>query len=289
MITQAGRVAVMDFGVAERLAHVSSTISGTPLYMSPEHLAGENVDARTDVFAAGAILAEMISTIRDWQSREIILNAIREDPPKLPESPWKKVITKAVAKNPANRFLSASALARALEEVTQITDQKEERSPYPGLSSFTEAEAEYFFGRELELEMVLKKLKEMHLMAIIGPSGAGKTSFLRAALIPELQKGWNYVFTHPGDSPLVNLGQALAGEFSGDTEAIRKMVRLEDIEVAVWLLNRWRQNHSHALLIIDRFEELFTLNGREIQTSFTKLIGRAVLEADIRIYIGNAR
>lgn len=285
MISQTGRVVVMDFGIAEHLADVSTTISGSPPYMSPEQHAGDNVDARSDVFAAGVVLAEMFSAIRDHPSREMMWKSIHENPPKLPDTPWQSVITRAVAINPNDRFASAGALARALEEVRQRVETIEEKKPYPGLSSFSEADAEYFFGRELELEIVLKKLNQMHLMAIIGPSGAGKTSFLRAGLIPELPSAWSCVLMQPGNSPLVNFGQNLATEFSGDPDAIRNMVRLEDVDVAIWLLNRWRQKHSQVVLIVDRFEELFTLCDRETQKNFAELIGRTVLEADVRVLL----
>lgn len=288
MITRTGRVVVMDFGIAERISQnkrIPETISGTPAYMAPEQLKSGYVDSRSDVFAAGAVIAEMISTIRDDKSREAVWNAIRGDPIQLPDHPLQAILERAVSKNPENRFPSASALARALEEARLRTETIEERKPYPGLSAFTEQDTQYFFGRELEVETVLNKLQEMHLMAIIGPSGAGKTSFLRAGLIPKLPTGWCSVFTQPGDAPLVHLGQSLATEFSGDTEAIRKMVLMQDTDVALWLLHRWRQKHQEALLIVDRFEELFTLNDSETQTRFAELLGRAVLETNIRLLL----
>lgn len=285
MITRTGRVVVMDFGIAEQLSQISGSISGTPPYMPPEQLAGEKIDARVDIFAAGAVLAEMISSIRDHKSREAVWNAIREDPPELPEGPWQRVIARAVARNPKHRFPSVASLSRALEEVTQRVETIEERKPYPGLSAFTEADTGYFFGRELELENVLKKVQELPLLAIIGPSGAGKTSFLRAGLIPSLPSGWNSTCMQPGDSPFMNLGQSLDAEFSGDPKAIQKMAQLQDPETALWLLHRWRQRHPHTLLIVDRFEELFTLNNREVQTRFAELLGRAVLEADVHVLL----
>jgi serine/threonine-protein kinase len=62
MITRAGRVVVMDFGVARAARDASATmIAGTPAYMAPEQARGEEVDARADVFSAGVVLAEMIS------------------------------------------------------------------------------------------------------------------------------------------------------------------------------------------------------------------------------------
>ena len=85
--------------------------------------------------------------------------------------------------------------------------------------------------------------------------------------------------------PWYILVKRLHAEFSGDTEAIRKMVRLEDTDVALWLVHRWRQKHPEALLIIDRFEELFTLNDSETQTRFAEFLGRAVLEADVRVLL----
>jgi serine/threonine protein kinase/WD40 repeat protein len=288
MITRTGRVVVMDFGIAERISQITripETISGTPPYIAPEQLKSGNLDARSDVFAAGVVIAEMISTIRDDKSRESVWNAIRENPLQLPDHPLKAIIVRSVSKNPENRYPSAGALTRALEEARLRIETIQERRPYPGLSSFTEQDTQYFFGRELEVETVLNKLQGMHLMAIIGPSGAGKTSFLRAGLIPKLSTDWSYVFTQPGDAPLVQLGQALAAEFSGDTEAIRKMVRMQETDVALWLLHRWRQKHPEALLIIDRFEELFTVNDSESQTRFAEFLGRVVLEADIRLLL----
>src|SRR5262249_301380 len=108
---------------------------------------------------------------------------------------------------------------------------------------------------------------------------------LHAGLISSLPQDWSHVLTQPGDAPLVNLAQALAPKFAGDLEAIRKLVLFEDPEVALWMLRRWRQNHPEALLIVDRFEELFTLNPPEIQTRFANLIGQCVFEADIRVLL----
>jgi WD40 repeat protein/predicted Ser/Thr protein kinase len=287
MITRAGRVVVMDFGIAKQVTQLSGTVSGTPPYMSPEQLSGEKVDARSDVFSAGVVLAEMIHPegILSHKTREDIWNAVRQDPMRLADGPWKAVIARAVAFDPGDRFSSAGALSRALEEATQRVETIEERRPYPGLASFTVADAEYFFGRELEVETVIKKIQQLHLMALVGASGAGKTSFLRAGFIHALQQGWSHVFCVPGDSPLLNLGQALVPELSGDTEAMQKMLRWDDPSVALWLLNHWRKKHTEAVLIIDRFEELFTLNGPEVQSRFAELIAGAALESDVRVLL----
>lgn len=285
MISRTGRVVVMDFGIAKPAKEISEAFSGTPPYMAPEQLQSGKIDARTDVYAAGAILVEMVTPIRDHPSREAVWNLIHRDPSELPEGPWKQIMAQALARNPEDRFASAGELAHALDEVTQRIDRIEERKPYPGLAAFSEADSQFFFGRELEVETIVRRLHQLHLLAIIGPSGAGKTSFLRAGLIPALPVNWSFVMMQPGDSPLTNLGQSLASEFSDDPEAVRKIVHLDDGEVALSLLQSWRQKHAEALLIVDRFEELFTLSDKETQTRFAELLGQAVLQADVRVLL----
>ncbi len=65
-----------------------------------------------------------------------------------------------------------------------------ERDPYPGLAVFTEADAELFFGREAETAAMWRRITSRRLLAVIGPSGVGKSSFLRAGVIPAAPPGW---------------------------------------------------------------------------------------------------
>jgi WD40 repeat protein len=287
MITRAGRVVLMDFGLARGADSVAGTVSGTPAYMAPEQARGEAVDARADVYSAGVVLAEMVSPegIRDFESRRSVWEGIRQEPARVPDSAWAPVLKKAVAKEPDDRYKSAHTLIRALEDVTQREKGADEVSPYPGLASFTEADAEYFFGREAEVEAVWKKLKRPRLLALIGPSGTGKSSFIRAGLLPTLPQGWDSIVSTPGHRPIQSLGQALVPAFSGDTEAIQKFLHFEEAETAVDLVSRWRHAHEHALIVMDQFEELFTLNPSEVQASFAELLGRLVLEADVHMLV----
>ena len=286
MITRTGRVVVMDFGIAKTWKQRTETITGTIPYMSPEQLSGKNIDSRSDIYSAGIVLQEMIHPdgIITSETREQIWTAIRINPRELPDNPWRPVIERAVASDPADRFASASELARALEEATQRTETAEVRTPYPGLVAFSGSDSDYFFGRELELETLLKKLQQLHLSGLIGPSGAGKTSFLRAGFIPVLPEGWSHVFCVPGDSPSVNLGQALVPHLTKNTEAMQKIMQFDQQSVAMPFFEEWRQKHAEVLLIIDRFEELFTLNPPEIQERFVSLI-RIALETGVRVLL----
>ncbi len=288
MITRAGRVVVMDFGLAKELAVEGSvTLAGTPAYMAPEQHRGGPVDARVDIFAAGICLAEMITkeSLENAPTRETVWSGVREVPPRLPDSPWDTVIRQAVAHDPEERFRSAADLAHALEERTLRVADSEDRHPYPGLAAFTADEAEYFFGREAEVEAVWKRLRRPHLLAIIGPSGAGKSSFLRAGLLPAAPAGWRCLVSKPGDSPFSALAEALIPELADDPEAIRSLLHFEDLDTAVEVLGRWRQRHSEVLLAIDQFEELFTRNSFEVQQRFARLLSRLVVELDLHVLV----
>ncbi len=281
MLTRAGRVVVMDFGLAKaRTERGSRTIAGTPAYMSPEQSRGEPVDARSDVFSAGVVLAEML-----WNGpRAAVWDAVRETPPRVPEGPWASVLRQSLSLDRESRHPTARALARALDEVTHRLPEFEDKHPYPGLASFTQEDAEYFFGREMEVEAVWKKLKRPRLLALIGPSGAGKSSFLRAGLLPTLPAGWRVVLSTPGNRPFQSLAQTLLPAFAGDMESIESFLGFER-DTAVPLLSKWRQKSEHALLIVDQFEELFTLNPPEVQEAFSTLLGRIVLEADVHVLL----
>ena len=288
MRTRSGRVVVMDFGIAKGLAEDrTGTISGTPAYMAPEQSRGEAVDARADVFSAGVVLAEMIAPagVGDLSARQALWHAVHHDPPELPDSPWKRVLDKALAHNQDRRYTTASSLARALEEVTLRIAGAEDLHPYPGLASFSTDDAKYFFGREYEVESLWKKLRRPHLLALIGPSGAGKSSFLRAGLLPAMPEGWRALVATPGNQPMMTLGLALADQLVGDRGATRDLLRFEELDVAVSLISRWRQQHDQALIILDQFEELFTQNAPEVQGRFVDLLSRMALESDVHILL----
>ncbi len=288
MLTRAGRVVVMDFGLAMGLGEAKTgSIAGTPAYMPPEQARGKAVDARADVYAVGVVLAEMLSVGGEggFAARQALWKKVHESPPEVPESPWAEVLRTALDPDPEGRPASARALARALEEVTFRLPGFEEKRPFPGLSSFTEDDAEYFFGREAEVEAVWKKLRRPRLLALIGPSGTGKSSFIQAGLLPTLPPSWAAIVATPGHRPFQSLAQALLPALSGDAEVMPELLRFEEAGVATGLMTRWRQRHEHALVVVDQFEELFTLNPPETQAAFAELLGRLVLEADVHVLL----
>jgi WD40 repeat protein len=274
MITPAGRVVVMDLGIARRSKTPSPGSAGTAPYMAPEQRRGGTLDPRTDVFAVGVVLAEMVSGIaaRERSGRERLWKAIHQDPPQVSEGPWAPVIRRAVSADPRRRPPSALALSRELGEITLRVEGAEHKRPYPGLAPFTEEEAEHFFGREAEVEVLLRGLRRASLSALVGPSGVGKSSLVGAGLIPALPAGWAHIRCRPGDAPLEALARALAAP-GGAPEAVVEAARA------------WREGHGEAVIVLDQFEELFTLNPPETQSAMADLVGRLLAEADVRVLV----
>ena len=162
---------------------------------------------------------------------------------------------------------------------------EDDLDPYPGLAPFTEETAEFFFGRETEVARLWRTITSRRLLALIGPSGVGKTSFLRAGIVPAAPDGWGVVICQPGASPFVALARALVPEFAGDVESTSALFDIRDTDSAFAMVSRWRHRHERALLIVDQFEELFTLNPVETHHQFIGLLRRLVDGAGLHVLL----
>jgi len=144
MVLNSGEVKVADFGIA-RIDTSEFTIVGdllgTPAYMAPEQFAGAPVDKRTDLFAAGVILFEMLTGVKPFRGKSIteIISFmetrgpedIRALNPAVPDS-LKRVITKALAFDPARRYADAAEFSKAIIEAFPIRpDETPVRSELP--------------------------------------------------------------------------------------------------------------------------------------------------------------
>ncbi|HLH08319.1 MAG TPA: serine/threonine-protein kinase [Terriglobales bacterium] len=127
MIAADGVVKIMDFGIAKAGAGLTHTgeVLGTPNYMSPEQVRGRAIDGRTDLFATGVILYEMLTGEKPFNANSvttIIYKIINEVPPPPREldasipTGLSAVITKAMSKLPDDRYQSGSAMAAALQD-----------------------------------------------------------------------------------------------------------------------------------------------------------------------------
>jgi hypothetical protein len=157
-------------------------------------------------------------------------------------------------------------------------DWDRRRSPYPGLNHFEEVDAGIYFGRELEIKETLDALNRMRrhreprMMIIVGASGSGKSSLVRAGVIPRLNKDpdrWLIVPPfRPGQKPFTELALALKRKFGAnlpeDWQAIRdQLLAGGSVRMTGFVRTLMVSDKSVPfLVVVDQFEELFALDGR---------------------------
>jgi DNA-binding SARP family transcriptional activator/WD40 repeat protein len=146
--------------------------------------------------------------------------------------------------------------------------------PFKGLAFFDRADAEYFAGRERLVRDLLARLVESTLVGILGPSGIGKSSLLRAGLLPALSAGalpgsaqWRQVLIRPGEHPCRALQRGLSGDHLGD--AVEQLAPGRRIVVAV-----------------DHLEELFTVcRGEEERAALLDALIAATRDPERRALV----
>jgi formylglycine-generating enzyme required for sulfatase activity/energy-coupling factor transporter ATP-binding protein EcfA2/type II secretory pathway component PulM len=164
--------------------------------------------------------------------------------------------------------------------------------PYRELRTFREVDAPFFFGRELLSQRLFDKISNNKLVAVIGPSGSGKSSVVMAGLLPLLRRQrppmptWDVLIFTPGKQPFHRLAAAiiqLEGTSKSFVDQLKESKRLGDlmekgeilIESTVARLADRYDGADRILIVIDQFEELFTMNSTEVGQHFV----RALMEA----------
>jgi WD40 repeat protein/pimeloyl-ACP methyl ester carboxylesterase len=133
-------------------------------------------------------------------------------------------------------------------------------SPFKGLAPFESADAEYYFGRERLVTEMVARLLGNTLLGVVGPSGNGKSSAIRAGLLPALKSGllpgserWRRVLVRPGNHPLRSLADAVGVAREGSSKGAAAAI----VDVL--------DEDEHILLVVDQFEEIFTASSDEAE------------------------
>ncbi|MBL8296122.1 MAG: hypothetical protein JNN08_30040, partial [Bryobacterales bacterium] len=176
-------------------------------------------------------------------------------------------------------------------------------NPYPGLRSFETHESVLFFGREEHTRELLDRLALNRFLAVIGTSGSGKSSLVRAGLLPVLYRGylvgtgsrWRIAIMRPGSAPLHAMTQALASEDvlgMRDAAELRKMLESSSYGLVKAVRAAKLRAGESLLLVVDQFEELFRFarDSRHPGTGaeaalFVSLLIQAAEEFNEPIYI----
>ena len=146
----------------------------------------------------------------------------------------------------------------------------DELCPFLGLDAFREDDRDVFFGRQNAVDAMIKLLKDNRLLAIVGPSGSGKSSLVMAGLLPKLHAGalpnskkWRYFRRlTPGQDPLRDLATLIQPAETGN-EWIDQQVQAMLHSTSHFTLLLEQPDTPPAVIVVDQFEEVFTLCNDE--------------------------
>jgi WD40 repeat protein/serine/threonine protein kinase/energy-coupling factor transporter ATP-binding protein EcfA2 len=328
LLDETGNAYLSDFGIAKDLGGnmnlTKDSILGTPAYLAPEQIRGEVATPQSDIYALGIMTYEALAGTKpffDVTPATVLFKQLNDPLPDISEirddlsSVVNTVLQRATSKDPESRYETAIAFARDLQEaifqaigytptthvevsmVADLMDDEDIQNPYKGLRAFQQADSANFFGRDALIGRILERLLERvdsrDFLAVIGPSGSGKSSVVKAGVLPRIQQGildetrdWYSIEMVPGTHPFEELEVALMGIASDEIPNLREQL-LESERGLVRAVKRLLPSEDAELvLLIDQFEELFTLVEREeVREKFLAMLGAAVADQRSRIKI----
>ncbi len=180
---------------------------------------------------------------------------------------------------------AAAERIRSYEPESPADPSAPEVCPFRGLAPFDAAHAEYFFGRERLTAELVARLVGSTLLAVVGPSGSGKSSAVRAGLLPALADGvvpgseqWRRAVMRPGERPLAELSRTLA----------RAVPEAGSEEAAPWIadaLDRLPPG-ERLVLLIDQFEETFVAcRDPDERAAFLEALVEGAADPDERLVV----
>jgi type II secretory pathway predicted ATPase ExeA len=296
IVEAAGVYKLIDFGIAgvdvgddgapesgatpdERTQRVAVQV-GTRGYIDPECVSRRApADASSDLYALGVTLYECligrVPALAAGELRPEILDG-REQAPALTEfsrnvpEALSDLIDALLSPSRNDRPSSAEWVAIRFEQIRRdlagsaraLPD--EAIGPFRGLGRFEEADRDIYFGRSSEVAAALEMARGRGLVALLGPSGSGKSSLARAGLLPAIAEGalgdwpkaWDIVVTTPGRDAKGSIVSALS-------ELVPDAAGLDPQAIVARLAERVHASQRGTLLLVDQLEEMATLSERE--------------------------
>jgi WD40 repeat protein/serine/threonine protein kinase len=316
LFDEEGNAYLSDFGIAKDVAVAEvAAPGGTPsslaYYLSPEEVQGEPVTPRSDIYSLGMVLYEMQAgrhPFADAPADDVVNKHLSEPVPSIaafrPDLPAgvDEVIRVATAKSPSDRYPDAQMMASAFRGALLPTGSRpamsstEVRNPYKGLRPFQESDATDFFGREKVVAELVTRLSEQgeesRFLAVVGPSGSGKSSLVRAGLLPAIRRGavpgsdrWFVLDMRPGTHPFEELASALMRIAVDPLGDLVERLERDDLGL-VSAAEEVVPPGSVLLLIVDQFEELFTLvDAEDVRARFLSALIVAATDPASRLRI----
>jgi class 3 adenylate cyclase len=274
LLDDEGHAYLSDFGIASRLAGTTElprVVASSPAYVPPEVLEGTSRSARSDLYCLGLLTFELLAGRRP--PMDGALPSLAEIRPELPDG-LDGVIAYATAADPAEPYESVDAFLAAFQRALGAATPTPEiaytpaDNPYKGLRAFGEADAEDFYGRDSLVAELVAAVGEHRLVAVVGPSGIGKSSVVKAGLIPALRGGalpgsgsWVISDLFPGSYPFEELAAALLRVAVERPDDLVEELARDELGMRR-VAKRILPPETEAVLVVDQFEELFTLDDR---------------------------
>ena len=182
-------------------------------------------------------------------------------------------------------------------------------NPFPGLRPFEAEDDHVFFGREKEIDDLLRRLRLCRFLAIVGTSGSGKSSLVRAGLVPSLFSGfmvsagssWRVAAMRPGENPIHQLAVALdttqvlgtEGELASTNRVLMEATLRRGTRGLIEAVRQARiPREDNLLVVVDQFEELFRFqasrhvkNSKDEAVAFVKLLLEAAQQDQVPMYV----
>lgn len=295
------RILISDLGIAKDLIKHDATatiVGGTPLYQAPEQSdPAAEITPAADVYAATAMLWHVMTGERPPRAG-LLKERLTVFPGKL-----RRTVEKGMAIDPLDRFNSMetwraavhdSLMQAAIEAQSALPTEAasfESACPYKGLAAFQPEDARFFFGREALIDATVRRVQLSQVLVVGGPSGSGKSSFVRAGLIPALKAGalpgsesWQFAIFTPGRDPLAELYFQVTKDSPSDTPTVslENFIAHPTMSRHLGAVNR---SDQPLVLCIDQFEELFTLAPSAQQVPFVTALSAMTDPADSSVRI----
>jgi len=298
--------------------------AGSPLYVAPEQVRDGDVSPASDIYAFGVVIHELLSgraPFADADSVQSLLGrklservpSILAQRPELPPAVDQVILTatdpnagmrfpsmaemvlafRAAASGPASDISStgvaddqSSPRPRQAAGETLVSMELASANPYKGLAAFLEADAPDFHGRDALTGELLDHLATSRLLVVTGPSGSGKSSVVRAGVLPRLrEQGVLVAAIVPGTHPLDELETALLRIAVEPLGSLLEQLTADARGLGRVIKRVLPDDDSELVLVIDQFEELFTLTPPERRDAFLAALSYALVDDRSRLRV----
>ncbi len=290
LVDDAGNACLADFEITSSVRVDETVITGSANTAAPPEMRqDEGLTPASDLYSFAVTVAQA-ATGRTEEVSDLVVGL---------DGQLAEVLLRATDDEIATRFEGVGAFRRAVATALRAGDDPTtpmvDENPYKGLRSFGQSDAGDFFGRERFIERLVSRLSRAgsagRFVAVVGPSGSGKSSVVRAGLLPALRQGaapgssnWFTIEMVPAAHPFDQLELALlAVAVKPPASLLEQLSGHQGIHRAIERI--LPEEHSTLVLVVDQFEELFTQSAPDEAERFIDALVGAVRDEHSQVRV----